>query len=711
MFLQRLELQGFKSFASKTVLDFPEGVTAVVGPNGSGKSNITDAIRWILGEREAKSLRGAKADDLIYAGTEKRARAGFAQASLYFDNSSGVFPIEYKEVVITRRIDRDGDSRFYINQSEMRLKDIVDFFARARLGARGLNIISQGESDAFLRANPLERRELIEEILGLKEYLLKKRRASRELKNTALNLDKAKSSVEEMRPHLQMLRRSVKRYEERDNIASELKSLEELYFGSKVRSIVTELSRLTPAIDEVERDINLKRGELSAAEDRLRVIESSEPETKKELEVIRLKRRELISERMALSPKVVPQPVVQKVARATETILREIRFSAEKALNTASIEELRDILRRIITSVDEVFAVPAPVEPSVEPTKDPVYEAKVAEFTRLFDELDAAEKKLSAGMEEFSRVFRSAMAELEKKKDELSRLSDKKERLTFEKEKLKYHEAELDNQLKAIGKSFAEYTSVEIASTEFDPVSIERRIYRLRNELASIGETDDSVVKEAKETEERYAFLTSQIEELEKASADLKALIKELDQKIHHEFSGAIDRINNELGRFAKILFGGGNLALRLEEPVSESPTEELLDGVMPPSPALVDEEGDEEPKQGIEIDVVLPKKRIKGLEVLSGGERSLLSVAILFGLVSISPPPFIVVDEVDAPLDEHNARLLGEILKHFEKKTQFIIVTHNRATMESADALYGVTMGEDGASRVVSLRLTGTNE
>ena len=339
MFLQRLELQGFKSFAGKTTLDFPDGVTAIVGPNGSGKSNITDAIRWILGEREAKSLRGAKSDDLIFAGTEKRPRAGFAQASLYFDNSTGIFPIEYKEVVITRRIDRDGESKFFINQSEMRLKDVVDFFASARLGARGLNIISQGESDAFLRAAPLERRELIEEILGLKEYLLKKRRAVRELKNTDSNLEKARQSMEEMKPHLQMLRRAVKRYEERDNIANELKTLEESYFGSKVRAIMDELQKIEPALQQAEKDIETKKQEIAGAEDNLKKIEASEPETKKELENIRQKRRELIKEQMSLKPSIqAPRPVAQKVMRGTETILREIKFSAEKAISASTVE-------------------------------------------------------------------------------------------------------------------------------------------------------------------------------------------------------------------------------------------------------------------------------------------------------------------------------------------------------------------------------------
>ncbi len=707
MFLQRLELQGFKSFAGKTTLDFPDGITAIVGPNGSGKSNITDAIRWILGEREAKSLRGAKSDDLIFAGTDKKPRSGFAQASLYFDNSTGIFPIEYKEVVITRRIDRDGESKFYINQSEMRLKDVVDFFASARLGARGLNIISQGESDAFLRANPLERRELIEEILGLKEYLLKKRRAVRELKNTDTNLEKARQSMEEMKPHLNMLRRAVKRYEERDNIASELKTLEESYFGSKVRTIVIELEKINPTLLQIEKDIETKKTDITSAEENLKHIEQSEPETKKELDNIRQKRRELIKEQMSLKPNVVlSRPVAQKIMRGTETILREIKFSAEKAINSSSVEEIREILKRIVSSVDEVFSVPEIKEEIQEPQKDLIYEAKIAEFQKLLDELDEVENKLSTGLDDFNKTFRNAINELEKRKDEFGKLNDKKEKLFFEREKLIYYRTELDNQLKAAGKSFDEYINIEVrkANTDLDPIQIERRIYRLRNELASIGETDESIVKEAKDTEERFTFLNTQTAELEKATIDLKSLIKELDQKVNKEFDGAIDKINSELNQFAKILFGGGSLSLRLQEPISTSPTEELLDGVMPAN--LIDEDM-EEPKAGIEIDVVLPKKRIKGLEVLSGGERSLLSVAVLFGLVAISPPPFIVVDEVDAPLDEHNARLLGEILKHFESKTQFLIVTHNRSTMESANSLYGVTMGEDGSSRVISVKLT----
>lgn len=727
MFLQRLELQGFKSFAGKTVIDFPDGITAIVGPNGSGKSNVTDAIRWLLGEREAKNLRGGKADDLIFAGTEKRARMGMAQASIYFDNSSGFFPVDYKEVVITRRIDRDGDSKFYINQTEMRLKDIIDFFARARLGARGLNIISQGESDAFLRATPVGRRELVEEVLGLKEYLIKKNTANRELRNTSSNLDKARAMAEEIKPHLRMLKRQVGRYEERDNFVKELKELENVFFGLKLKDLYLEAQKYDPEINRIDQEISLKERELKALEEKFNAVEHSEPQARNDLELIRQKRRELFSERMNFQNEMLlkmseaQKPKEREIAEEAEKktrhpmeVLREVKRLAQGVIEKTDMRELKSILGRMITLIVEFEEERRAAfeqnqsSQSTEarkeaPTMAPEMEAKLREFEKLFEELDVAEKRASQEIEGFNQVFRDALVVIEETRDNLRKINERKERLTFEREKIKYREAELDNQLKAIGRSIGEFSTENLSFEGNDINQIERRIYRLRSELMAIGEIDETIVKEAKETEERYNFLETQIADLEKASGDLKALVRELEYKIHHEFVGALEKINGGLSEFSEMMFGGGKIALRLQD--IQKP-EILPEGVFNEN-ILQDENQDEELRQGIEIEVALPKKRIKGLEVLSGGERSLLSIAVLFGLISISPPPFIVFDEVDAALDERNARKFGEMLRKFEGKSQFVVVTHNRSTMESADALYGVTMGDDGSSRVVSLKLS----
>src|SRR3989344_7828621 len=234
MHLKRLELLGFKSFAQKTVLDFPAGIAVVVGPNGSGKSNIIDAIRWLLGEREAKNIRGAKAEDLIFAGTQLRPRMGLAQATIFFDNSDHFFPLDYTEISVSRKISRDGDSEYFINEAPVRLKDIIDFFAKARLGARGLTIVNQGNSDIFVRATPKERRTMIEEVLGLRQYQLKKHEAERKLINTKFNLEKVKAMTDELLPHLRLLRRQASKYEKQAELQKEMEALEIDYFGGKL---------------------------------------------------------------------------------------------------------------------------------------------------------------------------------------------------------------------------------------------------------------------------------------------------------------------------------------------------------------------------------------------------------------------------------------------------------------------------------------------
>jgi chromosome segregation protein len=319
------------------------------------------------------------------------------------------------------------------------------------------------------------------------------------------------------------------------------------------------------------------------------------------------------------------------------------------------------------------------------------------------DELDEREKKYQEELDGFNKVFRESLKLVEAKKDEIEELDDKKQQLIFKKDKVLFQKSELENQLRSISRRFEDFVSATDGNLDMDERTAEQRMLRLRAELASMGDVDEAIVKEAEETEKRHAFLADQIEDLEKASADLKNLLKDLDFKIRHEFNTALEKINSELQSFVKLMFGGGRAELKLESRQAVKPEAAETGDVS--VPVVVEE--DEEIRPGIEIDVVLPKKKIKGLEVLSGGERSLLSIAILFALISISSPPFLVLDEVDAALDERNARRFGELLKNYAKQTQFVIITHNRATMEAADVLYGVTMGDDGASRVVSLKLT----
>lgn len=182
MFLKRLDVIGFKSFADRVSIDFVPGVTAVVGPNGSGKSNITDAIRWVLGEQSAKSLRGAKMEDVIFAGSDSRKPLNVAEVTITLDNEDGFLPLEYQEVSITRRVYRSGESEFFINRQPCRLKDIVDLFLDSGLGKEAFSIIGQGRVEEILSSKPEERRTIFEEAAGVLKYKLRKKRRKQNLR-------------------------------------------------------------------------------------------------------------------------------------------------------------------------------------------------------------------------------------------------------------------------------------------------------------------------------------------------------------------------------------------------------------------------------------------------------------------------------------------------------------------------------------------------
>jgi len=709
MFLRRLELQGFKSFAEKISLDLSHGITAIVGPNGSGKSNITDSLRWLLGEREARNLRGGKAEDLIFAGTKDRSRMGMAQATLYFDNSSNFFPVDYKEVSISRRVSRDGNSEILLNKSEIRLKDVVDFFAKSRMGARGLSIVNQGESDIFINATPLERREMIEEILGLKEYQIKKSEANRRLKNTGFNLEKAKALIDELTPHLRLLKKQVSRYEGREEMARELNDLESRYYGSRFKTLKKDISSLEPSTKETEAEFKKQEEVVKKLETEITGVRQSEPEANEKIKSIQEKRRVLLDRKFSSQKDLSRLEARLEITESTDNVkeaaliatLKDIKNLALESVKDLEVSKLKSALEKIAGFVDKLFSKGgADVDDLKQAIKK--FQVEIGSLDKELKDLDLAESESTKSMREFNEKFKQTFVTFEEERSKFIKIKEKKNTLFFEKEKLDIKISDLVSQMAEIGRKPADFENWRGEPLEDEEVSV-RKMFRLRGELSAIGEIDENVVKEHKETEERHKFLTTQVDDLEKAIIDLKGLIKELDYKIRHEFSSAMNHINEEFGRYIHALFGGGKARLVVEEKKEkdnkkEAESEEINDEVST--------NGNESVEEGIYIDINLPRKRLKGLEVLSGGERALVSIAVLFALISVSPPPFLVLDEIDAPLDERNARRFGELLKEFGKKTQFVIVTHNRATMEAADVLYGVTMSSDGTSQVLSIKL-----
>src|SRR5699024_6676236 len=237
MFLKQLNTVGFKSFAERTKIDFVEGVTAVVGPNGSGKSNIIDAIRWVLGEQSAKSLRGSKMEDIIFQGSDSRHPLNFAEVTLILNNEGNQLPIDYEEVSITRRVYRSGESEFYINKQACRLKDIIDLFMDTGLGRESFSIIGQGKIDEILSSKAEERRAIFEEAAGVLKYKQRKQQAEAKLKDTASNLDRVEDIMHEIDQQLEPLKEQA----EKAQLYQEKKaSLQEV----EVALLITEIEQL-----------------------------------------------------------------------------------------------------------------------------------------------------------------------------------------------------------------------------------------------------------------------------------------------------------------------------------------------------------------------------------------------------------------------------------------------------------------------------------
>ncbi len=226
MYLKRLEMQGFKSFADKTILEFLPGITTVIGPNGSGKSNISDAIRWVLGEQSMKSLRGEKSEDIIFAGTQNRKSLGFAEVSLVFDNQDGKLPVEYTEVTVTRKIYRSGETQYMINKVPCRLKDINELFMDTGIGKDGYSIIGQGRIDEILSNKSEDRRNIFEEAAGIVKYKTRKIEAEKKLERTKLNLLRINDILSEIEQNINPLKAQAEKAKEFLNLREELKSVE-----------------------------------------------------------------------------------------------------------------------------------------------------------------------------------------------------------------------------------------------------------------------------------------------------------------------------------------------------------------------------------------------------------------------------------------------------------------------------------------------------
>ena len=481
MYLKRIEMQGFKSFADKTVIELMPGITGVIGPNGSGKSNISDAIRWVLGEQSMKSLRGSNSQDLVFSGTQSRKSLGYAEASLIFDNSDNSLPIEYTEVTVTRKIYRSGESELYINKTPCRLKDVLELFMDTGIGRDGYSIIGQGKIDEILSNKSENRRKIFEEAAGIVKYRVRKVESERKLERTKLNLLRINDILTEIEANIEPLKHQSEKAKKYLDLREELKSIEIGLFIYNIEKYKKELEEIN------------ENGQV--------MVDNCKDEEEK-LEKAKQDKEEL---------KTAIDEITQKIEE-----MSNIGFESKK-----QIEQLNSDINVANTRKTNNAENTERFQKEIEDLKE-----KIKEFNEEIESRKEKKDRLKENKEKFTK-------ELEEKEKELSELSSK---LSEKELEIEGHKQKVEENT---NKKYELQGEIKTNEVNFD--NYEKRQRQVQNEIQStISELDSSRIKKSdiqkgfQEIDNKHNRLVSQIEEGKKETQAADKKIEEYEKLIQN---------------------------------------------------------------------------------------------------------------------------------------------------------------------------------
>ena len=735
VYLDSLELFNFKSFAKKTKICFDKNITLIVGPNGSGKSNIIDALVWVLGEREAKSLRLQKSGDIIFSSKEEKDKFNLAWVAANFvDSQGGGFQLK-------RKITKEGNSTFYLNNKQVALKDILEFLAKKRISVKGTNIIRQGEANKILQVDDFRRKLMVEDILGVKVFQLKKHQAELKLRASENNLSQAKNLLEEILPLRRSLKWQISRYQKREEIEKKLKENELTYFFLKYSFLLGRKDvDLSQEKKKIEEEIKSLEEEVSFCQKNKEKSQEKEEKIQEKFSLLQKKRNSLNQEKNELLRKIGRLEGIiesQEKQEKEELTSEEIKIEKSKIKNffsflkekISSLKEIKEVslinlkINEILSQIEKIKSElffnqerekdkEAKKEELIKERK--ILQKKIDLFNQEEENLNQEISQIEREIEESRRENQSWWQKITDLKEKLFLKRKKIDELIFQEKSFHYQKESFLEELKESGWQFEEFEvkfknwqknyqekGIDLDKGKID--SLKREILKLRSQLASIGQFDESIIKQGKEVEERYQFLKKQIEDLEKTKEDLKLLIRDLTKEIDYLFSEGIKRINQELKEIFKATFPHSFIKLNLVKLKKEVNFEKeaTLANRSDENSSL-----EEETVEGLRIQLNWKGKNINNLDILSGGEKTLLAIVILMAIAKSFSPPFIVLDEVDATLDDENSEAVANIFIDLAKRSQLIIISHNQNIIKTANVLYGVAMDSSHSSKIISYKL-----
>ena len=768
MHLKSISMKGFKSFPERTRLTFSPGVSVIVGPNGCGKSNITDAVLWALGEQSPSAVRGQTMQDVIFAGGEGQGKRRQAEVEVVIDNSDGAAETEFSEIAVRRRLDRSGDGEYRINGARARLIDVVEMLSEANLGGEMHSVISQGKVEEVVHSKPRERRLLVEEAAGLGKHRKRRRRAELKLERTRDNLDRALDVEREARSHLRPLKRQAQAAEtharlERQEmelraplVADELGRHERELAGAArdagaARGSREELDAKLAAVNERRTAIEERFAErdrertqlwgrltaLRATHERLSVRAESLAARQADLAAGLRRRREALGALAAESAQAGEgvDPIELEMGRidealgaATQALLRargaegdvvdeltKVREGAERAARAAGRAEgllgrsRQDSLGRRVATEEDLLPAVVSVAESVAQVRDAVGRRVAVLEERMLGTRDADD--VTEELRACSREEYELQAQLREIAEAVTQAEVRAAHVSEHREE---SAAELARIATALGQ---ELGPAESEMTEAERQEIEVKLERLARRREGLGPVNPLAEREYEQARTHVEELEAQREDLESALSELEKLIRDTDRKIREEFESTLEAAARNFEELVEHLFPGGRGRLRMvdapgprtvppfagaaergEEAAADAETEAEAE------PAETDALAEDD--KGVEIEVTPAGKATRRLSLLSGGEKSLVALAFLFAVFLAKPCPFYVLDEVEAALDDVNLGRLLTLVEQLRSTSQLIIITHQKRTMEIADALYGVSMRGDGITGVISQRL-----
>ena len=482
MYLKRLELHGFKSFADKTVLEFMPGITVVIGPNGSGKSNISDSIRWVLGEQSMKSLRGTKSEDIIFAGTETRKSLGFAEVSIVIDNSDERLPIDYTEVTVTRRIYRSGESGYFINKAPCRLKDILELFMDTGIGKDGYSIIGQGKIDEILSNKSEDRRRIFEEAAGIVKYRARKEESEKKLEQTKLNLVRINDILVEIEGNIEPLRKQSEKAKTYLDLREKLKSIE-------IGLFIYNINEDKRKISEIIENLNILEDQNKSEKEKLENFQKSKETLKNSIEKINLE-------------------IEDKQKESFETTRNIEKLNADINLSVQKIESNKENYERYINEINELDNRIKELEE--EKNERVLKQEKLSEEKNKYEsELQEKQKEL----EEINSKLSKEELEIERKKEELSNLVDSKYEKNSQINEKKINLENLQKRKKVLEDDIYEYIS-EKDSKQIEKQDILSNFHEIEDKRNKLIVSIKDIQEKKKESNEKISFYEKEINNL-----------------------------------------------------------------------------------------------------------------------------------------------------------------------------------------------------